>query len=112
VSISSYSDDKCCTETCAFRHTDYGITTLLFSIPITGLVTFLGPDELLLMVIPRHLRGTFQSKVAEPPADQQHEQRLSLVLFNASKGDMRLKPVTGRYLQSLDSLEYIFLTLI
>jgi isopenicillin N synthase-like dioxygenase len=29
--------NKCCTETCAFRHTDYGITTLLFSIPITGL---------------------------------------------------------------------------
>jgi hypothetical protein len=34
-------------------------------------------------------------EVAEPPADQQHEQRLSLVFFNGSTGDMRLRPFTG-----------------
>lgn len=30
--------------------------------------------------------------VVEPPKDQQNEQRLSLVLFNGSKGELRLKP--------------------
>lgn len=37
-------------------------------------------------------------EVAEPPADQQHEQRLSLVFFNGSTGDMRLRPFTGEYI--------------
>ena len=32
--------------------------------------------------------------MADPPADQEHEQRLSLVFFNGSKGDMRLRPFT------------------
>jgi hypothetical protein len=39
-----------------------------------------------------HFKATLH-KVAQPPADQEHEQRLSLVLFNASKGDMRLRPL-------------------
>lgn len=34
--------------------------------------------------------------VAEPPVDQENEQRLSLVFFNGSKGDMRLKPAMGK----------------
>jgi len=33
--------------------------------------------------------------VAEPPEDQQHERRLSLVFFNGSTGSMRLKPAMG-----------------
>ena len=41
-----------------------------------------------------HLKATLH-KVSEPPEDQRHEQRLSLVLFNASKGNMRLKPIIG-----------------
>lgn len=36
--------------------------------------------------------------VAEPPADQENEQRLSLVFFNGSKGDMRLKPAMGKFI--------------
>jgi len=41
-----------------------------------------------------HLKATLH-KVSEPPADQLHEKRLSLVQFNASRGDMRLKPIAG-----------------
>lgn len=31
--------------------------------------------------------------MAGPPNDQENEPRLSLVFFNGSKGDMRLKPI-------------------
>lgn len=56
-----------------------------------ALVVNLG--ETLEVISGGHFKATLH-KVAEPPEDQRHEQRLSLVLFNGSKGDMRLKPVT------------------
>ncbi|KAJ5033596.1 uncharacterized protein L3040_008708 [Drepanopeziza brunnea f. sp. 'multigermtubi'] len=92
-----------------YGHTDYGTTTLLFSVPVTALqiwknnkwkyvkykpgalVVNLG--ETLEVISGGHFKATLH-KVADPPEDQQHEQRLSLVLFNGSKGGMRLKPVT------------------
>lgn len=91
-----------------YGHTDYGTTTLLFSVPITALqiwskdnrwkyvkynpgalVVNLG--ETLEVISGGHFKATLH-KVADPPVDQQHEQRLSLVFFNGSTGDMRLKP--------------------
>jgi len=91
-----------------YGHTDYGTTTLLFSVPITALqiwtkdnkwkyvkynpgALIINLGETLEVVSGGHFKATLH-KVAEPPADQLHEQRLSLVLFNGSKGDMRLKP--------------------
>ncbi|KAH6721204.1 hypothetical protein BKA61DRAFT_153200 [Leptodontidium sp. MPI-SDFR-AT-0119] len=92
-----------------YGHTDYGTTTFLFSVPVTALqiwkedkwryvkynpgalVVNLG--ETLEVISGGHFKATLH-KVAEPPEDQRHEQRLSLVLFNGSKGDMRLKPMT------------------
>ncbi len=44
-----------------------------------------------------HFKATLH-KVVEPPGDQRNEQRLSLVLFNGSREDMRLKSATGEYL--------------
>ncbi|KAK0113789.1 hypothetical protein ONS96_014644 [Cadophora gregata f. sp. sojae] len=49
--------------------------------------------EAWLVISGGHFKATLH-KVAEPPEDQRHEKRLSLVLFNGSKGDMRLKPLT------------------
>jgi len=91
-----------------YGHTDYGTTTLLFSVPVTALQIW-GSDnkwryvkykpgalvvnlgETLDVISGGHFKATLH-KVAEPPADQENEQRLSLVFFNGSKGDMRLKP--------------------
>lgn len=91
-----------------YGHTDYGTTTLLFSVPITGLqiwtknnawryvpysqgaiVVNLG--ETLEVLSGGHFKATLH-KVSSPPEDQEHEQRLSLVLFTAPKGHVRLKP--------------------
>ncbi|TVY68814.1 Gibberellin 20 oxidase [Lachnellula suecica] len=88
-----------------YGHTDYGTTTLLFSVPVTALqiwesdnkwryvkykpgalVVNLG--ETLEVISGGHFKATLH-KVADPPADQEHEQRLSLVFFNGSKGDMQ-----------------------
>jgi len=93
-----------------YGHTDYGTTTLLFSVPVTALqimtkegrwkfvkynpgslVVNLG--ETLEVISGGHFKATLH-KVADPPVDQQNEQRLSLVFFNGSIGDMRLKPAT------------------
>lgn len=89
-------------------HRDYGSLTLLFSVPITALQVF-GNDkkwrfvkykpgalvvnlgEALEIISGGHFKATLH-KVADTPADQQHLQRLSLVLFNASRGDLRLQP--------------------
>lgn len=91
-----------------YGHADYGTTTLLFSVPIIAL-QILGNDnkwryvnykpgalvinlgQSLEIVSGGHFKATLH-KVAEPPEDQRHEQRLSLVLFNGSKGDIRLQP--------------------
>ncbi|KUJ14690.1 Clavaminate synthase-like protein [Mollisia scopiformis] len=92
-----------------YGHTDYGTTTLLFSVPVTALQIWkedrwkfvpykpgalvINLGQTLEVISGGHFKATLH-KVSEPPADQQHEQRLSLVFFNGSKGDMRLKPVT------------------
>jgi len=39
-----------------------------------------------------HFQATLH-KVADPPSDQRDKERLSLVLFNAPKGSLRLSPV-------------------
>ncbi|KAF7185913.1 hypothetical protein HII31_12786 [Pseudocercospora fuligena] len=89
-------------------HTDFGLTTLLFSVPISCLQIW-GRDEqwwyvpykpgalvinigdTLEIVSGGHFKAT-RHRVFSPPADQQHEERLSLVLFNSSVGDLRMTP--------------------
>ncbi|KAL7418640.1 hypothetical protein Q5752_007098 [Cryptotrichosporon argae] len=89
-------------------HTDYGLTTLLFSVPITALQVW-GRDEewhyvkynpgalvinigdVLEVVSGGHFKAT-RHRVFEPPEDQRHEQRLSLVMFQASEGSLRVQP--------------------
>lgn len=91
-----------------YGHTDYGTTTLLFSVPVTALHIFsrekkwqpvkynpgalvVNIGEALEIVSGGHFKAT-KHKVTDTPADQEHCERLSLVQFNASVGDMRLAP--------------------
>lgn len=89
-------------------HTDFGLTTQLFSVPISCLQIW-GDDEewyyvpykpgalvinigdTLEIVSGGHFRAT-RHRVYKPPADQLQEERLSLVLFNSSVGDLRMQP--------------------
>ncbi|KAL4908303.1 hypothetical protein BDW74DRAFT_174993 [Aspergillus multicolor] len=89
-------------------HTDFGLTTLLFSVPISCLQIW-GHDEkwyyvpykpgalvinigdTLEIVSGGHFKAT-RHRVYKPPADQLNEERLSLVLFNSSVGDLRMQP--------------------
>ncbi|KAL5363297.1 Clavaminate synthase-like protein [Aspergillus floccosus] len=89
-------------------HTDFGLTTLLFSVPISCLQIW-GRDEqwhyvpykpgalvinigdTLEIVSGGHFKAT-RHRVFKPPADQLHEERLSLVLFNSSIGNLRMAP--------------------
>ena len=91
-----------------YGHTDYGTTTLLFSVPVTclhiwskqnkwqpvkyspgSLVINLG--EALEILSGGHFKAT-KHKVTGTPRDQEHLERLSIVHFNASAGNMRLAP--------------------
>ncbi|RSH93583.1 hypothetical protein EHS25_007941 [Saitozyma podzolica] len=92
-------------------HTDFGTTTQLFSVPISCLQIW-GRDEAwhyvpykpgalvinigetLEIVSGGHFKAT-RHRVYKPPADQAHEERLSLVLFNSSVGDLRMAPVAS-----------------
>lgn len=92
-------------------HTDFGTTTLLFSVPISCLQIW-GHDEqwhyvpykpgalvvnigeTLEIVSGGHFKAT-RHRVFSPPADQAHEERLSLVLFNSSVGDIQMTPARG-----------------
>jgi isopenicillin N synthase-like dioxygenase len=92
-------------------HTDFGLTTLLFSVPISCLQIW-GHDEqwyyvpykpgalvinigdTLEIVSGGHFKAT-RHRVYKPPVDQLHEERLSLVLFNSSVGDLRMAPALG-----------------
>lgn len=94
-------------------HTDFGLTTLLFSVPISCLQIW-GQDEkwyyvpykpgalvinigdTLEIVSGGHFKAT-RHRVFTPPADQLHEERLSLVLFNSSVGDLRMTPAACEY---------------
>ncbi|GJN83837.1 gibberellin 3-beta hydroxylase [Purpureocillium lilacinum] len=89
-------------------HTDFGLTTLLFSVPVSCLQIW-GRDErwyyvpykpgalvvnigdTLEIVSGGHFKAT-RHRVFQPPADQLNEERLSLVLFNSSIGDLRMAP--------------------
>lgn len=93
-------------------HTDFGLTTLLFSVPISCLQIW-GKDEkwyyvpykpgalvinigdTLEIVSGGHFKAT-RHRVFKPPVDQLDQERLSLVLFNSSLGDMRMTPAQGR----------------
>lgn len=93
-------------------HTDFGLTTLLFSVPISCLQIW-GRDEewyyvpykpgalvinigdTLEIVSGGHFKAT-RHRVYKPPADQLNEERLSLVLFNSSVGDLRMGPAEGK----------------
>lgn len=103
-------------------HTDFGLTTLLFSVPISCLQIW-GADEkwyyvpykpgalvinigdTLEIVSGGHFKAT-RHRVYTPPADQLHEERLSLVLFNSSVGDLRMAPAACEYnFQNLDRID-------
>ncbi|KAH6689467.1 hypothetical protein F5X68DRAFT_253818 [Plectosphaerella plurivora] len=89
-------------------HTDFGLTTLLFSVPISCLQIW-GRDErwyyvpykpgalvinigdTLEIVSGGHFKAT-RHRVFKPPVDQLQQERLSLVLFNSSVGDLRMGP--------------------
>ncbi|KAJ5732090.1 hypothetical protein N7493_003571 [Penicillium malachiteum] len=91
-------------------HTDFGLTTLLFSVPISCLQIW-GQDEkwyyvpykpgalvinigdTLEIVSGGHFKAT-RHRVYKPPVDQLNEERLSLVLFNSSVGDLRMAPAS------------------
>jgi isopenicillin N synthase-like dioxygenase len=93
-------------------HTDFGLTTLLFSVPISCLQIW-GKDEkwyyvpykpgalvvnigdTLEIVSGGHFKAT-RHRVFKPPIDQRNHERLSLVLFNSSVGDLRMTPAAGR----------------
>ncbi|WVQ82091.1 hypothetical protein IAT38_004219 [Cryptococcus sp. DSM 104549] len=89
-------------------HCDYGTTTMLFSVPISSLQIW-GRDEkwryvkynpgalvinigeTLELVSGGHFRAT-RHRVVDPPEDQRNDERLSIVLFQASEGDLRMEP--------------------
>ncbi|KAI1042043.1 hypothetical protein LB505_012163 [Fusarium chuoi] len=92
-------------------HTDFGLTTLLFSVPVSCLQIW-GQDEkwyyapykpgalvvnigdTLEIVSGGHFKAT-RHRVYKPPVDQRNYERLSLVLFNSSVGDLRMTPAAG-----------------
>ncbi|CAO2654428.1 Nn.00g111610.m01.CDS01 [Neocucurbitaria sp. VM-36] len=89
-------------------HTDFGLTTLLFSVPVSCLQIW-GRDEqwyyvpykpgalvinigdTLEIVSGGHFKAT-RHRVYKPPVDQLQQERLSLVLFNSSVGELRMAP--------------------
>ncbi|KAF2112237.1 hypothetical protein BDV96DRAFT_634013 [Lophiotrema nucula] len=94
-----------------YGHTDYGTTTLLFSVPVTALhiwsrknkwqpvkynpgALVVNIGEALEIISGGHFKAT-KHKVTDTPADQEHCERLSLVQFNASAGDLRLAPAVA-----------------
>lgn len=92
-------------------HTDFGLTTLLFSVPISCLQIW-GRDEqwyyvpykpgalvvnigdTLEIVSGGHFKAT-RHRVFKPPVDQLEKERLSIVLFNSSLGSLRMGPAQG-----------------
>lgn len=91
-----------------FSHTDFGLTTLLFSVPVSCLQIW-GDDqqwryvpykpgalvinigETLEIVSGGHFKAT-RHRVYKPPTDQLNFERLSLVQFNSSVGNLRMEP--------------------
>ncbi|OCF31057.1 flavonol synthase [Kwoniella heveanensis CBS 569] len=104
-------------------HTDYGTTTLLFSVPVSCLQIY-GKDEewhyvpykqgalvinigeLLEILSGGHFKATLH-KVNKPPADQSTFERLSIVQFNSGIGDLRLEPIKeSKLIQREGCIEY------
>lgn len=93
-------------------HTDFGLTTQLFSVPISCLQIW-GRDEqwyyvpykpgalvinigdTLEIVSGGHFKAT-RHRVFKPPVDQLQSERLSLVLFNSSVGSLPMAPAYGK----------------
>ncbi|OCF57473.1 hypothetical protein L486_04931 [Kwoniella mangroviensis CBS 10435] len=91
-----------------FGHTDFGTTTMLFSVPVTCLQLWgrdgiwryvkYAPGALVInigdtleLISGGHFRAT-RHRVHNPPPSQETFERLSVVLFNGSKGDLRMQP--------------------
>ena len=92
------------------RHSYYGTTTILFSVPVTVLQTCPKKDgrwryvkynpgaliinlgEALEIVSGGHFKATL-GKVAQPPSDQKNTERLRIALFNPARPDLRLRPL-------------------
>ena len=87
------------------------MTTLLFSVPIHSLQIWATDDrwrtvpykpgaivinigETLEILSGGHFKAT-RHRVVQPPSDQSHDERLSLVQFNSSIGHIRMTPVAG-----------------
>ncbi|RSH82334.1 uncharacterized protein EHS24_007301 [Apiotrichum porosum] len=104
-------------------HTDFGTTTLLFSVPVSCLQIW-GDDETwhyvpykpgalvinigetLEIVSGGHFKAT-RHRVYKPPADQAELERLSLVLFNSSLGDLQMTPaIESPLIQREGCVEY------
>ncbi|KAK4686180.1 hypothetical protein P7C73_g3952, partial [Tremellales sp. Uapishka_1] len=92
-----------------YGHTDYGTTTMLWSVPVSALMVLsrdndwryvkynpgallVNLGEVLEVISAGHFKATLH-RVVEPPADQLYDDRLSLILFQAVKGDLILKPI-------------------
>ncbi|ORY35064.1 hypothetical protein BCR39DRAFT_516500 [Naematelia encephala] len=103
-------------------HCDYGTTTMLFSVPITCLQIWqderwkyvkynpgslvINIGETLEILSGGHFKAT-RHRVFEAPEDQRHEQRLSIVLFNASEGDLQMTPaIESPLIQREGCLDY------
>ncbi|WWD18847.1 hypothetical protein CI109_103302 [Kwoniella shandongensis] len=102
---------------------DYGTTTMLFSVPISSLqiwgvdgkwryvkyepgALIINLGDTLEILSGGHFKAT-RHRVFQPPDDQLHEERLSLVLFNASEGSLRMTPcMDSPVLQREGCVEY------
>ncbi|ODM22998.1 hypothetical protein SI65_00587 [Aspergillus cristatus] len=72
-------------------HTDFGLTTLLFSVPISSGALVVNIGDTLEVVSGGHFKAT---------RHQLHEERLSIVLFNSSVGDLRMGSAQGKFIQA------------
>ncbi|GFZ45468.1 hypothetical protein JCM24511_03194 [Saitozyma sp. JCM 24511] len=91
-------------------HCDFGMLTLLFSVPVSSLQIW-GTDEkwryvkyspgslavnlgeTLEIISGGHFKAT-RHRVFEPPEDQRTFERLSIVIFESSVGDLRMEPAS------------------
>jgi hypothetical protein len=95
-------------------HADFGLTTLLFSVPVSCLQIWTQAEEWLYVpyhpgalvinigetleiVSGGHFKAT-RHRVYKPPADQATAERLSIVTFMSSVGDIRMTPAYSEFL--------------
>ncbi|ORY26774.1 hypothetical protein BCR39DRAFT_594660 [Naematelia encephala] len=92
-----------------YGHTDYGTTTMLWSVPVSALMVLsrdnkwryvkynpgallINLGEVLEVLSAGHFKATLH-RVVLPPDDQLEAERLSLILFQAVKSDLTLQPI-------------------